>query len=504
MKKFMDSVEDKTNKTLTENMAVTRKSSGSDVLDFFSKGGALRTRSDEEIISIFTKAFAEDKELALRCLFYLRDIRGGQGERRVFRVIYRYLAKHYPKYAKANFNNVPEYGRWDDLYSVFDTKLEADVANFMQKQLDRDITAHKEDRDVSLLAKWLKSENASSEDTKYLARKTIDHFGMTPRTYRKILSKLRKKIGVVERKMSANNWSDIEFSNVPSKASMIYRNAFQRNAPAKYEEYIEKVMSGEETINADTLFPYEIVRLMLRKELDWGTSELEIHEKNMLNEQWKALPQYNCTEENSIAVIDVSGSMHTNDFLPLSVAISLGIYLAEHNSTPALKDRFITFSGSPDLVKLQGNNLYERVMNCSKANWSMNTDIEAVFDLILNTALENNLSNEEIPQKLYIISDMEFDRGTSGWGKSVDATLFEKLEQKYRENGYDLPLLVFWNVDSRNDQMPVKQDSRGFLTVSGCSPHTFKFVVDTESVTPYDLMKEVLMDDRYGRVVVDV
>lgn len=497
---FLSEFEDKSNKTLTENRAVARKTSGSDLVDFFAKGGALRTRDAEDIKAIFTRAFSEDELLALKCLFYLRDVREGMGERRVFRIIWKYIADRYPEIALINLDNVPFFGRWDDLYSSFDTEIEKEVADYMYNQLQEDIKAVEDGGNPSLLAKWLKSENASSDETKRLARKTIEHFDISPKKYRKILSKLREEIKVVEKLMSENRWDEIDYERVPSKASMIYQDAFRRHDPEGYEEYLQKVESGDAKINADTLFPYEIVRRFLDFDR-WSEyfKEIDKDEVRVLEQQWQSLPQYDCTESNAIAVVDVSGSMYNNGGLPISVALSLGLYLAEHNGAEGVKDRFITFSRNPQMVKIKGNDIQEKLMNMAQADWEMNTDIEAVFDLILDIALEKNLSQDEIPQKIYIISDMEFDEA-SGWGNNVNKTLFEKIADRYNQHGYSLPLLVFWNVDSRNDQLPVKMDERGFQLVSGLSQNLFKYVVDNDANNAYELMLEVLNDERYNRV----
>lgn len=496
----MDSVKDKTNKTYTENLAVTRKTSGSDVVDLFAKGGALRGRNDSEIESIFSKAFFEDKLLALKCAFYLRDIRGGMGERDTFRVIYRYLAENYPEIALKNVEEVPFFGRWDDLYAAFDTPIEEEVADFMYSSLLEDIELVDNEGKPSLLAKWLKSEQASSEESKRLAKKTMEHFDMSPRQYRKVLSKLREEIKVVERLMSEDRWEEIDFERVPSQAARIYRDAFHRNQPDRYEKYLEKVEEGEAEMKAGATFPYEIVRPIIN-------GNLSRNDRRMLDAQWKSLPEYDCVERNAIAVVDTSGSMvMSNDGLPLMVALSLGLYFAEHNTAPGLHNKFISFSAEPELIEIKGDNLYDKIRNMSHAHWGCNTDIEAVFDLILKVAKENALKPEEIPQKLYIISDMEFDTAReSFWDDSrlMDKqTLFEKIAKKFENTPYDMPLLVFWNVDSRNDQLPVKMDEAGFQLVSGCSPNIFKWAVDTEALNAYDLMVEVLGDERYDRITV--
>lgn len=480
-----------TNYTYTENGALVHETTGSALVDFFAHGGALRNRDEQEIISMFSKAFAEDPLIALKLLFYFRDIRGGQGERRTFRVIINYLAKHYPDVVKANLKLIPEYGRWDDVYALFDTPLEAEAAELMKEQLMDDLISDH----PSLLGKWLKSENASSPNTKRLAKKTREYFEMTPKQYRKILKHLRDKIRIVESYMSHNRWNEIEYDKLPAKARMIYRNAFLRHDEERYREYLESLKKGEKKVKSDTIYPYEIVE----KVTPWRhpytlPSEEEII---LLEEMWKNLPDF-CEgkEENSIVVADTSGSMSMYSGRPLAIAISLALYAAERLKGP-FHNHFITFSRRPKMQEIKGNNIYEKLVNLSAADWDMNTDIEAVFDLILNVAKKYSVPKEEMIQKIYVVSDMEFDAATDG---DADKTLFENIKKRYEEAGYDMPMLVFWNVNSRNTHVPMTMDERGVLFVSGASPSIFKNLLKGEIVTAYDLMMDVVNSERYAPI----
>lgn len=494
---FMSALEDRTNVTYTENDAVAKKTTKSNVLDFFAQGGAMRNRKEQEIYRLFNRAYVQNPLLALRTAFYLRDIRCGQGERRVFRVIIKEFAKDYPKVLKPNLELIPEYGRWDDLYAVFNTPLQEEVGKIFYEQIQKDL----ESDNPSLCAKWLKSENASSDTTKKLATITRKMFGWTSRRYRKTLSKLRKKIGVVERKMSDNRWKEIDYEKVPSKAGLIYRNAFERHDPSGYQEFLDKLESGEVDINASTLFPYELARKV-------DEEYLESHERTVINEMWENLPDYiGEKNENSIAVVDTSASM---DGLPKQVALSLGLYLAEKNEGP-FHNKFITFSVKPELMDITGNNFIEKYRNMWGAHWDGNTNIEAVFDLILDIAVKNHLSQEDIPSKLYIISDMQFDSATSGSTgifndsptiPEPDKTLFEKIKAKFERANYEMPELVFWNVDAKDETFPFDKDDRGFQLVSGCSPTIFEHTMKGEFLSPMELVKEVVNDDRYQPIEV--
>jgi len=489
----------------TANGALSYGETMSGVLDFFSKSGALRGQ-EKEALRYFGKAISEDTVLALRALFYMRDVRGGQGERDNFRAILQYLAKKFPKEISRNMKLIPEYGRWDDLYAFVGTKLQDLALDIMKEQFLSDIKSAKEGESISLLAKWLKSENTSSKESRRLAHVTREYFGLTPRKYRKALSALRNAISLVETAMSQNNWDSISYDKIPSQASRIYSDAFRRHDEDRYKNFIEKVHSGEKKINAGTLYPYDIVRKMTASGFGWRSASPSADEIRTYDALWKALPNYLGEGENAIAVVDTSGSMmsgHSN-VAPIDVSLSLGIYFAERNSGP-FKDYFITFSNEPRMQKIQGTDIYEKVQNLMSADWQMNTNLQKVFDLILATAIKKNASQDDLPNKLFIISDMQFDQATGSrdgyWGRPSrrEETNFETIERKYKEAGYKRPELVFWNVNASSDT-PVTKDENGTFLVSGCSPSILKHAIACEATTPYELMLEVLNSERYARI----
>jgi hypothetical protein len=488
MNKMLNGLHDSTNVAMTENGATARRTTNSAVLDFFSHGGALRGAGASRAIPLFDSAWAENPELALKAMFYFRDVRGGQGQRQAFRDQLKYLVKLSPETVRKNLPLISEYGRWDDLYSLMDTPLESDVLALFKSQLTEDMKAAKEGANFSLLAKWLKSENASSKQTKLFARKTRKFMGMDSKTYRKLLSSLRAELDVVERKTSSNHWDEIAYSHVPSNAMMKYRKAFRKHDEVRFEDFIGKVNAGEEKVNMGVTYPYEIIHQIGVGYYSKGN--ISDAEANAL---WNALPNYVDGEpENAICVVDTSGSMHGT---PIEVALSLGIYMAERASGP-YKDHFITFSATPKLQKLEGTGIKQKVKNMNDAHWDMNTNIEAVFNLILNVAVKNELAQDEIVTKLYIISDMEFDNCT-GRGR-VNETLMQSIAAKYQAHGYEMPFLVFWNVDARNKQQPMSMDDRGFQNVSGFSPAIFKALMENQNLDAYGLMLQVLENERYA------
>ena len=459
----------KVNKTFTENNALTFKTTQSKVLDLFSMGGALRTRTPEEIEKFISQALAEDKLLAIKCLFYLRDVRGGMGERRIFREGLKILSNYNPKETKKLLPLIPEYGRWDDLFYLDNIPID----EFLKKQIEEDL---KSDR-PSLLGKWLKSENAGKK-SKELARKVRAYLGYSSKNYRNLLTALRNKIKIVESQMSRKQWDKINYEAVPSKASMIYKKAFKKHDEKRYEKYLESVEKGEKKINTKTLFPYEIVR-QARKEND-----------KTLDLLWKNLPDYTKENEKALVVADVSGSMYG---LPMDISVSLAMYFAERNKG-IFKNKFITFSEKPELQEIKGTTLNSKIRNLENAHWDMNTNVQAVFDLILDTGIENKIKKEDMPGTIYIISDMEFDEATD----ENDKTNFEIIKQKYKEAKYNMPILVFWSVDSRQNNVPVTQNEKGVILVSGSSASVFKMAM--EKTTPYEFMLSVLNSERYKNI----
>lgn len=509
MGNFMNGLKTATNFTYTENGAVTHKTTTSDLLDMFALGGAMRSRSDEDCILMFRKAFAENPAYALKCLFYLRDVRGGQGERRFWRVCMKDLAKQNPEAARRNLIHVPEFGRWDDLYIFVGTPLESDAFAVMKNQLELDVQC----KTPSLLAKWLKSENASSKDTRRLANRTREYFGMSHKQYRKTLSILRARINVLEVLMSAGKWDEIEFDKIPSKAGMIYKNAFARHdiermqsKNIEIQSYADFAKDTTKTVNAKTLYPYECVAEALKMCCSPWSYYRSTHQlpalddtnRLMVNKYWDNLTDYfNGKTFNGIAVVDTSGSMVRGDAAaPINVAISLGLYCAERAQGP-FAGHYISFASRPQLIETAGVDFVDKVNRIYATNLVDNTNIEATFDLLLNTAIQNKCSQDEIPQNIIIISDMQFDTARNGWrfrnNRPVD-TLMETIAQKWAAAGYQMPHLIYWNVDARQNDIPMLGQGR-ISYVSGMSPSIFETILSGK--TGLDLMFEKLDSPRY-------
>lgn len=501
MNTFMNNLSDATNFNRTANGALAHKSTRSMVYDMFALGGAYRSRSEAGCILLFKNAIEENPLLGLKCLFYLRDAREGQGERRFFRICLNWLAKNYPGTVLNNLDLISEYGRWDDLYCLVNTPVEKDMFAAIRKQINLDL----ESKTPSLCAKWLKSENTSSKVSCELGNRTRKALGLSHKQYRKVLSHLRGKINIVERLMSANRWDLIEFDKLPSKAGFIYKNAFARRDIIK-EKYAAFATNKDTKVNAKTLYPYEVVAeaLKLFRTGSYGNMRslpaLDDTNRLMVNKYWENLENYfQEVAFNGIAVVDTSGSMVSSDAsAPINVAISLGLYCAEKAKGP-FAGNYISFASRPQLIKTEGVDFCDKVQRIYKTNLVDNTNIEATFALILDTAIMNNCSQDEIPQNIIVISDMEFDQARGHWGtrENEHLTLMEGIERKWNAAGYKMPNLIFWNVDARQNNIPMTVKN-GISFVSGMSHTIFQQIISGK--TAYDLMYEVLNSERYSMI----
>lgn len=483
---MLNFLKNEASQTETLNGATTYISSGKYCLDLFASVGASRNLDEKEIVKRFHRAFCEDKNLAMKILFYARDIRGGLGERKVFRTIIRNLPRTSRSALVKNIKYIPEYGRYDDLLEIIDTSCKKEVMTFIKEQLQKDI-ANIETDEVSLLAKWLPSINATNTQTVKLGKRLAQCLNMSEKEYRQTLSKLRAKIKIIENNLREKDYS-FDYSKQPSKAMFKYKKAFIRNDKERYEEFLNKVQFGAVKMNTGTLYPYDIARSIIRG------GELSDEDKKSLDVTWNALPNYT-KDENALVVVDGSGSMYWGgNPQPIEVAQSLAVYFAERN-TGLFKNHFITFSESPRLVEIKGDDIYNKIRFCIGFNECANTNIQKVFELILKTATKNKLSQKDMPETIYIISDMEFDSCT------VDANLtnFEYIKRKFNDKGYKLPKLVFWNVNSWQQQVPVKENEQGVVLVSGCIPKIFEMVMDGET-SPYKFMLDTINTERYERI----
>lgn len=471
---FLEELQKATNGAVTENGGATNASTLDPCLDFFALGAAKRGRL-EDVSKLFTKAYLADKTTALRTMFYFRDIRGGQGERDIFRTCLDTLSSIDIKNYEHVLQFVPEYGRWDDLYGCGKLPtIPRSVVGLIKNQLESDMKSEA----PSLLAKWLPSENASSVESKKRARELAHALGVSYREYRKIVSKLRKKIHLLEQDMSSNNWGEIDYGKLPSQAFRKHTAAFNRHDKERFDNFFKKVDKGEAKINTSTVTTAEVIQ------------NVKKGDDKAANAIWKSLDNFVPDDLNAIVVADVSGSMYGR---PMEICTSLALYFAERNNG-LFHNKFMTFSERPHLVEIYGASLTEKLRSIETADWGMNTNIEATLDALLRAA--KTCENAElVPKVIYIISDMEFDYCVTG----ADETAFENARRKWHDAGFKMPTVVFWNVNSHsNNNLPATKFDKNVVLVSGSNQNTFRFAL--EGKTPVDLMKEVIDSERYRQI----
>lgn len=482
---------------LTENGAAGYATTGKALVDLNFAVASLRNQDEEEIVKRFIPAFYEDRMLAMKWLFFLRDVRGGLGERRTFRIIMKYLAKSFPEMVNALVEIMAEYGRFDDLLCLFDTPVEETALLVLREQLLKDVQNMENGESVSLCAKWMPGNNTSSEESQRMAAKLRDFMGLTAKEYRKLLASLRKYLHVTEVFMSGNRWNEIDYGRVASRANLLYRKAFLVHDEERRKNFLKDVEEKGAVMHAGVLMPHEIV---MQYTVRNGWSLNVNKEDTALETLWKNLSDTVAGAENVLCVVDGSGSMTCpvgeGSTTALHVSNALGVYFAERMGG-AYHNRFITFSNTPRYVDLSScRTLKEKLELAFSNNDCTNTNIEATFRLILETAVRNRLSQEELPATILIISDMEFDQAM--WGKNTD-TLFGIIKKRFAVHGYKMPKLVFWNVNSRTNVIPVRENKLGVGLVSGFSVNICNMVLSNE-LDPFACLKKVLEGERYRKI----
>lgn len=477
MTPFLDAL--RTENTLTENGMVTNSTSLDATLDLFFVIGAIRrdiskTSGQQRIIAKFEASRNEDPLITKKILFWARDIRGGAGEREVFRVLLRHAAKYYPQDVIDNIDLIAEYGRWDDVFCLFNTQLEGHAIDLIIRNLQLK---------NGLLAKWLPRLGGKVPDQKkHIANKVRLVMNLTPKEYRKMLVELTN---VVETPMCAGKFDTINYEHVPSLAMSRYSKAFQRKDNSRFGEYKDALASGDAKINASAVYPYNIISNLVDGDSDLAT------------EQWKALPNYmeDCNER-VLPLCDVSGSMDTTiggNTTAMDVCISLGLYISERNEGP-FKNAFITFNERPELLYLTGD-LRSRYSQLNSSEWGMSTNLERAFELILNQAIKHNVDESDMPTCLLIMSDMEFNEAIERGDTAI-----KMIQSKYEESGYTMPKIVFWNLCSRHDNVPVKSTEENTALVSGFSPSILKSVLSGNIMDPIQIMLSTINTPRYDAI----
>ena len=490
---FANAVKTNTNTKRTENGAFAYSTTGKALLDLFAQIGALRPRTEAEIAQKYAAAFHADPLLATKMLFYAGNVRGGLGERRTFRICLKWLATNHADIVIKNAALIPHFNRWDSMFVLVGTPAEKEMWKVIADQLNTDMAAvvaskSKKAQPISLLAKWMPTETASSKATRDLAHKCIINLGLTPRSYRKVLSALRHHLKVVESTMSAREWEAIQYAQVPSYAMKNYRNAFAKHDPDGFSAYKASLVKGETKVNASTLYPYDLVGQYMHGKAHGVDTIVEA--------QWKALPNYVTGENNVLVMADVSGSMSWHGGgRPMDTSVSLATYFAQRNRG-AYHNLYMTFTNQPHFIELrEGATLAECIKKVEGTDVGYNTNLEAAFNYILQHALQHHVSNEELPKALVVVSDMEID----SYMRRNNMDFVDAMRAKFARYGYTLPKLVLWNVEARNDTFLSKKED--VLCVSGQSASTFRELCgNLDGKTAWDIMCETLGNEMYSCV----
>ena len=496
---FAEAAKNETKWTTTENGAVALNTTSNPLLDFFSVVGSLRDADDERIFRLFDEAYANDKLFATKILFYARDIRGGVGERDTFRKILNYCANNHPEAIRHNITLIPEYGRWDDLYSLVGTPLEDEMWEYMRVRFVSDLALMEAGKPTSILAKWVKSADASSLNTKRLGIYTAKKLGYSVYDYKRKYKALRKYIDVTERKMSRNEWGAIDYEAVPSYCMLKHRNAFKKHDDKRFTEYAQKAVNGDVKIHSATLYPYDIIGKILS--MDWWNrgvikNNLSKTDLDVINAQWNQLPNYVEEGSNVVVIADTSGSMCCSGGRPLYSAVGLAIYFAQRNKG-AFHNLWMNFSDKPHFNVIKGERLENIINSMNFDDWMGGTNLHAALSLVLDVAVKNNIPQNDMPKSIVIISDMEINQCTSKtW------TFYDQMAEEFSEAGYQIPSIVFWNVESRHDIYHSDNTRKGVQLVSGQSTSVFKTLMSLVDLNPVEAMEMVINSDRYSHIIV--
>lgn len=477
---FSDRIKSLTNLKQTENDGIAYSTSGSSLLDLFALGGSLRTRSEEEIRNMYLTARDEDKELADSFILYVRDIRNtGCGERRAGRILLKTLAALDPNKIIRNFQTIVNAGRYDDLFVFIGTPVEKEMFLFIKEQLTKDIINYEKKEPISLLAKWLKSSNTSSKESRNIAKKTYNFLGISEKDYRKLLSILREYLNITERYMSLNQWEKIDFSKISSYSMLKYKKAFERRERGRFFKYLQDVANGKEKINSGTLFPYDIVKSYR----DNGSKE----EDDVLEEQWKSLPDYVSGNKEVLVMCDISGSMYRSN--AINVALGLSIYFAQRNGGN-YHNTLMNFSREPHFIFLRDDWSFLKCLDEVRNPYhcGLNTDLDKAFELIYDATRETN----DAPVALIVISDMEIDNYTDNSFGIVD-----KWRKKFDEIEVELPKLILWNAEARNNTFLSDKFNKNVAFISGSSAATFSHLDSLINKDTYGAMTKILSSPQF-------
>lgn len=521
MNTLQENFDQLSNETRTENGAGAYQSTLNVALDVFASVGdatllgkdrKAAQRASETLLEAFAKAFSEDRKTAIKIMVYTRDIKGGVGLRDLSRKFLSYVAEYLDRVdddalMRKIIDAFINLGRWDDIFTLFDHPIWGDVVKErIFNTLRSDLSDMREGKPISLLAKWLKSINTSSPKSQELAKRIRDALGMTSREYRQMLSAMRSHINVIEQKMSAGKWSEIDFETVPSQAMIRYRKAFARRDPIRWADYLNAIEAGDAKINTGTLWPHQIVAQAMNG--GYGPRDVSTSDRRILSALWDNLPNtFGDIEENSLVIPDISGSMVG---LPIAISVALAIYAAQRNKGK-FHNRMISFSDQPRVIKLKDSfDIISAVRHVlDTKNVGYNTDLFATFKLLVQLINDSNASENDVPKRLYIISDMEFDEANVGLTHNYyygvrghhtprytdSGALWDTIREYWRSHcKRTIPEVVFWNVNNRVKQFPVTIDDNRVIMVSSFSAQMYKYLLNAPvgELSPVSFMESVL------------
>lgn len=492
------------NYTRTGNDDLTYKSSLDNNLDLFYKAGGVRGNNYygdnlkyDDYIKLFLKAFDEDPILAIKNLLNIRDFRtNGKGERDLYRAIMVALSNKYGYIVSILVHKgaFESFGRFDDLIDLYEKTSNSDVKQNIVSHINiiisKDLNSMSDGKSVTLLAKWLPT-NTRNKKVYAVAKSLASDLGLTYSEYRKQVSSLRKYLNVLENNMTRKDYNSIDYSKVPSRAFAKNTAAFYRNDEERIKEFFEKVEKGEEVIKTSGITPNEVVSKVIDSVSRWSTTKLSKEELQSLELTWSSLVDSVKDSGNTLVMADVSASMNG---VPMSVSVALAILFAQ-SSTGEFHNMFMTFSGKPELIELSDSlSLADNVKSVLESDWGYNTNIDNAFASILDTAVRSHSKQEELPERLVIVSDMQFDE--SGAAGSVHINRWKSL---FEEQGYNLPVVVYWNVSTSNG-VPATSGEENVALVSGFTPATLDAVLTAKDVTPRAVMLEALNNPVYNLV----
>ena len=510
---FAEAMKAEATHTLTTNGAYAKNTSGDALVDLFASIGALRSSDETRVLRLYDDAYKEDRLLATKILFYARDIRGGLGERKTFRTIIKHMSTHHPEALKPNLDLIGVYGRYDDLYTLVGTPLENDMWIAMKKQFQEDITNMEQGNAVSLLGKWIKSADTSSKESRRLGCLTAKKLGYSVYDFKRLVRKLRKHIRIVEALMSANKWSEIKYPEVPSRAMKIYKKAFYKHDQERFAEFNSKALKGEVKINSATLYPYDI----LRDIIDTYAPNYNNHrgyfikckkgpEVDVLEAQWRQLPNYIKEDMNVVFMADTSGStINQCRSIPFYTSIGLAIYFAERNNGP-FHGKFMTFSSKPVFQEIKGDTLVEKLESLDTSGWTANTNLEAAFDEVRRLAKEYQIAPKDMPRAIIVCTDMQIDqceKVSEDWNARPRSwSFYEDMKVKFAKDGYQIPDVIFWNVNSMFDTFHADNNRAGVQLVSGYSSSIFSQVMKCIGFDAFEAMLKTINSERYDAITV--